>query len=145
MIIKIKKYTLFLLLFYFILFFSEGKVFSMDSNDKYLKFNQSFKNAEPKMKRDLVIKAIDDGLIKRGLSLELTKRLFGDALNVIKFGSPDPDPDYIGVVDFETVTPLPKSSHPLATYGHKGWHFDIYFSASDVIERYYLTNLQKVD
>lgn len=102
-------------------------------------FQHSFKDATPRTKRDLVISAIDSGLITRGLSLADARLMFAEDLqNLRREGQSH---NLKGVVFFEKAQPAPKNSIMSAL--QQGWYIDLVFSADDRLEHYSLSNLHK--
>ena len=103
-----------------------------------LKWQSSYKAAEPKIKRDLVIKAIDDGTIKRGLTLANLKELFGEDLQTYRGESSNSVLQ--ATVFFEPVIPAP---NPMMSALRQGWYIDLIFSSDGRLEYYSLSNLHK--
>jgi hypothetical protein len=108
------------------------------STNKISEFQHSFKGATPKAKRDLVISAIDNGLIKRGLSLTDAKVMFEQDLQVFPMESPNRR--IKAVVFFE---PAQRSPTPLTSALRQGWYVDMEFSADGKLDHYSLSNLHK--
>lgn len=117
-----------------------GHMIGADTTMKTLlaSLKNTYMTADAKAKRDLVIKAIDDGIIKRGMSLEESKALFGRDLQMYRRDSSN------GVVKvtvfFETTTPAPK---PMMSALRRGWYLDMAFTSDDRLERYSLSNVHK--
>jgi hypothetical protein len=108
------------------------------STNMIVEFQHSFKTAEPKARRDLVIAAIDSGLIKRGLSLADAKLMFGEYFQVFRR---ELHKDKLNaVVFFEPVKPAPR---PMMSALRQGWFIDLVFSSDDRLEYYSLSNLDK--
>ena len=101
-------------------------------------FKIAYTTANPKAKRDLVIEAVDDGIIKRGLPLSEASQLFGKDMQVYRRDSTN------GVMDatifFEPVTPAPK---PFMSAVQEGWYLKMVFSSDYKLEYYSLSNLHK--
>jgi len=108
------------------------------STNMMLEFKRAFKSGEPIIRRDLVIKAIDTGLIHRGLSLADARILFDDNLQV--FPPKSPDLGTKAVVFFE---PVKRSPNPMVSAVRTGWYIDLVFSSDDRLEYYSLSNLHK--
>jgi hypothetical protein len=108
-------------------------------NNSLIQFQHAYHGTtKPKAKRGLVIKAIDDGVIKRGLTLADAKLMFGDDLQTFRR---DPTNAVLkAVVFFEPATPPP---NPLMSALRQGWYLDLAFSSDDRLERYSLGNLHK--
>lgn len=108
-------------------------------NNSLIQFQNAYRGtAEPKAKRHLVIKAIDDGVIKRGLTLADAKVMFGDDLQT--FHRDSTNAALKAVVFFEAVTPPP---NPLMSALRQGWYLDLTFSSDDRLDRYSLGNIHK--
>jgi len=108
------------------------------STNMIAEFQHSFKIATPKARRDLVIAAIDSGLIKRGLSLADVKLMFGQDFQVFRRES---QKDKLNaVIFFEPVKPAP---NPMMSALQQGWYIDLVFSSDDTLEHYSLSNLHK--
>ena len=108
------------------------------SNNMITEFQHSFKEAAPKAKRDLVIAAIDNSLIKRGLSLADAKAMFGKDLQI--FPTESPKGRISAVVFFEPVQPPPT---PMMSALRQGWYVDMAFSSDGKLDHYSLSNLHK--
>jgi len=106
------------------------------STNMIAEFQHSFKAATPKAKRDLVIAAIDSGLIKRGLTLTEAKAIFGQDLQVFPVESQKSRIN--AVVFFEPVQPPPT---PMMSALRQGWYVDMAFSSNGKLEHYSLSNL----
>jgi hypothetical protein len=101
-------------------------------------FRSSFETASPKAKRGLVIAAIDNETITRGLPLDDVRRLFGQNLTIYSRNS---QKDKLTArVFFEPVIP---SGDPMISAFRAGWYIDFVFSSNDRLEYYSLSNLHK--
>lgn len=110
-----------------------------DMNDSLTKFQHAYQRAaDPKAKRDLVINAIDEGVIKRGLSLSDAKVMFGDDLQTFRRDSTNAV--LAAVVYFEPAKPPP---NPMMSALRQGWYLDLTFSSDNRLERYSLSNIHK--
>lgn len=104
-----------------------------------VQFQRAYRGtAEPMARRDLVIKAIDNGIIKRGLPLADVKVMFGGDLQIFRRASTNTV--LKAVVFFEPAIPPP---NPLMSASTQGWYFDLVFSSDDRLERYSLSNIHK--
>jgi hypothetical protein len=94
-------------------------------------------------RRDLVLKAIDSGIIKRGMTLTEIQRLFGET-NVFIFND-DNGRVYRSVVWFTLAPRQPKPSNPHAAVravAPTGWYLDLEFQGKQ-LNRYSLSNVHK--
>lgn len=108
-------------------------------SNSLVQFQHAYRGTtEPKAKRDLVIKAIDDGIVKRGLSLMDAKAMFGDALQTFRRDSTNTV--LKAVVFFEPAKPPP---NPLMSALRRGWYLDLAFSSDDHLAHYSLSNVHK--
>ncbi|MCX6904312.1 MAG: hypothetical protein NTW03_12710 [Verrucomicrobia bacterium] len=108
-------------------------------NNSLTQFQHAYQGtAEPRAKRDLVIKAIDDGVIKRGLSLVHAKVMFGDDLQTFRRDSTNAV--LRAAVFFEPAKPPP---NPLMSALLQGWYLDLLFSSDNRLDRYSLSNVHK--
>jgi hypothetical protein len=137
---RLLYYFCLLLLAAFALTFSLGQAFAVDTpvKDMITEFQQSFKAGNPKARRDLVITAIDTGLIHRGLSSADAKLMFAKD---IQFFRRDSQNDNLkAVVFFEPAKPAP---HPIMSALQEGWYIDFVFTSDGSLEHYSLSNLHK--
>lgn len=138
--VTFSRRCLILLFLIFVCVLSLSKTFAddMPSTNVIAEFHRSFKAADPKAKRELVIAAVDSGLIKRGLSLDDTKRMFGADFQAFRRESTKAELN--AVVFFEASKP---ASNPMMSALRQGWYIDLVFSSDDKLERYSLSNLHK--
>ena len=101
-------------------------------------FSTAYTAASPSAKRDMVIAAIDRGLIKRGMNLVETRQLFGAAL--IEHTRDSTNFSLSATVFFNPAIPAPK---PMMSAIQEGWYCNFWFSSDDRLERYSLSNLHK--
>ena len=107
-------------------------------------WNRLYKDAEIKKgRRDLVIKAIDDGIIKMNMPLADIKILFGKDLFLSRRESPRVVQN--ARVNFEPIKPQPDLGEQgfYSDIGEQGWYIDMVFDSTDNLQRYSLSNLHK--
>lgn len=109
-----------------------------ERSDMFREFSQSFEKADSMGKRELVIGAIDKSLIKRGISFDETKLMFGSHLQVRRRDSHSGT--ITAVVFFEPVHP---SSDPMVSALQAGWYIDLVFTSDLKLSHYSLSNLHK--
>jgi hypothetical protein len=117
---------------------NEASAAEAASTNMIAEFQHPFKIATPKARRDLVIAAIDSGLIKRGLSLADAKVMFGQDFQVFRRKS---QKDKLNVVVF--FEPVKSAPNPMMSALRQGWYIDLVFTSDDTLEHYALSNLHK--
>lgn len=88
-------------------------------------------------RRDVCLRAIDEGAIYRGGPVSALDSIFGT-----RFGAnlPRPGESNHGAVEFVPFVPSPNNAEAAA---HVGWHLSVEYSTTGKIVNYYLTNLHK--
>jgi hypothetical protein len=104
--------------------------------------------SQPNAKRDLTIKAIDDGVISLGLELSDAKRMFGDTLHVEWVDKTDPNAyRTIATVMFGQVPSQPIGTKVPAQVVPTGWYMSLRFlnasPGSDVLVNYSFSGVWK--
>lgn len=94
--------------------------------------------SQPYARRDLVIKAVNDGVIRRGIKLTEVKHLFDGELRNVGFSSAYKKTT--ATVFFEPVIPAPE---PMMSALQEGWYINFFFLPDDSLEYYSLSNLHK--
>jgi hypothetical protein len=93
----------------------------------------------PIARREACLRFIDAGLLKRGVSMDEIRDLFGSRLWVT--GGETPDGLAIAIVGFED-TPTGSNAED-GDAGNRGWYLVLHFSHEKKVVFYYLSNLQK--
>jgi len=97
------------------------------------------KSVSGQERRNVCIKYIDEGVLKRGTSLQEVQKAFGPFFRLT--GGKTDQGLKIGLVQFEEVT---RGSTPEeGSAGYTGWYLVIHFSGAGIVDYYYLTNLHK--
>jgi hypothetical protein len=125
-------------LLFFIISSNQVMSAELSLTNAYVKFARAFTVNKPKDRRALVIAAIDDGLIQRGISLSDVKLMFGDSLD---FGTRDKNSHKLTArASFEPKIEAPRS---MAGVAEEGWYISFVFLSDDHLEFYSLSNLHK--
>ena|SRR5690242_2489637 len=127
-----------LIVFTYVLYSNRAIGVDTLSTNVISEFNRSYKVSSPTARRDLVIKAIDEGVITRGLGISDMKGMFGDTL--ILFRKESATGITKAVVFFEPAKPPPK---PLMSAAQSGWYLDLAFGSDNRLSHYSLSNVHK--
>jgi hypothetical protein len=102
-------------------------------------FADQYKKAKTEQEKlQLCIKAIDTGLIQRGIPVSRLDKIFGT--NFSKDVPKKGEPLEWGVVHFGKEL---KSSSDLRASGWEGWYLAVQFDDFGSVQNYYLSNLHK--
>ena len=93
----------------------------------------------PLARRDACVRMIDGGVVRRGITLNDTKELFGAWFRLT--GGKTTDGLSVAVVSCE-ATPQ-GSSYEKGSAGHRGWYLVLHFSSQDRLVYYYLSNVNE--
>lgn len=98
-----------------------------------------YKAADAGKKRELVIKAIDEGVIQTGRTLSEIMELFPEDVNKSELVQFD-DGKYGMIIFFKAVIPPPR---PIMSSIQNGWYLHLVFSRGKVLINYDLSNIHK--